>query len=190
MQSLNLEYIFSRVYEIVTGAHVDIASIPRYVIIIVGDITIIGMVLAIVLFVIVVYFQIRTVQVEHEGYRQREEEKKRRQASAEKTGVDTRWDTIVELASSSQEGDWRRAIIEADAMLEEILSSRGYTGESTGEKLKQANPLQFTTIDLAWQAHKMRNAIAHLGEAFPLTQRDTQATIDLYRRVFEEFGVL
>ena len=59
-----------------------------------------------------------------------------------------------------------------------------------GDKLKNANPLTFTTLDLAWQAHKVRNAIAHMGDTYPLTERDTHATIDLYRRVFEEFNYI
>jgi hypothetical protein len=55
-----------------------------------------------------------------------------------------------------------------------------------GERLRDANPLQFTTLDLAWKAHKVRNDIAHAGESYQLSQRDTHATIDYYRRVFEE----
>ena len=59
-----------------------------------------------------------------------------------------------------------------------------------GEKLRDANPLQFSTLDLAWQAHKVRNDIAHAGEGFHLSEREANATIDLYRRVFEEFDFI
>ncbi len=75
-------------------------------------------------------------------------------------------------------------------MLADLLAVRGYVGDTLGEMLRGANKQQFTTLDLAWEAHKMRNALAHLGEAFPLSERDTKATVDLYRRVFEEFDYI
>ena len=71
-------------------------------------------------------------------------------------------------------------------MLGEMLEVAGYRGASIGDKLKDANPLQMKTLDLAWKAHKIRNDIAHGGEGFHLSERDTKATIDFYRQVFEE----
>ena len=47
-----------------------------------------------------------------------------------------------------------------------------------------------TTLDLAWKAHIVRNDIAHQGESYELNVRDTQTTIDYYKRVFEELGAI
>ena len=94
------------------------------------------------------------------------------------------------LAGGPHEGDWRRAIMEADIMMSNMLDSRGYQGATVSDQLRQANPIQFTTLDLAWKAHKVRNEIAHQGESLTLTERTARATIDLYRRVFEEFDYL
>ncbi len=80
--------------------------------------------------------------------------------------------------------------MEADIILGDMLSHQGYRGQSIGDKLKDANPLQFTTLDLAWQAHKVRNDIAHAGEGFHLSEWDTKGTLDFYRRVFEEFDYI
>ncbi|TSC68525.1 MAG: Uncharacterized protein G01um101456_612, partial [Parcubacteria group bacterium Gr01-1014_56] len=95
-----------------------------------------------------------------------------------------------ELANTPNESDWRLAILESDIMLGDLLLEQGYRGEGIGERLRDANPLQFNTLDLAWQAHKVRNDIAHAGEGFHLSQREANATIDLYRRVFEEFDFI
>ncbi len=100
------------------------------------------------------------------------------------------WERIVTLANSPVESDWRRAILEADVMLGGVLTAQGYRGTSIGEMLKTANPIQFTTLDMAWAAHKIRNEVAHGGENFVLTERETRGTIDLYRQVFEEFNYL
>jgi hypothetical protein len=75
-----------------------------------------------------------------------------------------RWERVRELANTTSESDWRLAILEADIMLNDLLKEQGYRGEGIGERLRDANPLQFATLDLAWQAHKVRNDIAHAGE--------------------------
>lgn len=187
---LNIEYIMLRIFDAFTNTNVSGDSAMAAVAALVHIVWISGLVLAFIILILLVYVRIRLEQVEHAGFHHLEEEERRRQAQAERTGTNDRWDVVVALASSSSESDWRRAIVEADIILASVLAERGYTGESVGDQLKLANPLQFTTIDLAWEAHKMRNALAHLGEAFPLTERDARATIDLYRRVFEEFGVV
>ncbi len=190
LSSLNLEYIILRIYDAFSGVQGIVSGIPRYVIIVTGDISTVGMVIAALFFIAVVYLQIRLVQVEHAGYAFQEEERRRRQEHAEHVGINSRWDAVVGLASSPNEGDWRRAILEADIMLADLLTNSGYQGDTIADQLRNANRLQFTTLDLAWEAHKVRNAVAHLGEAFPLTERDVHSTMDLYRRVFEEFSVV
>ncbi len=98
-----------------------------------------------------------------------------------------RWDRIVTHVSSGNPSDWRLAIIEADIMLDELVSRIGYIGPSLGEKLKQVSRGDFETIDAAWEAHKIRNRIAHAGSDFILTQREARRVIELYASVFNEF---
>ena len=100
----------------------------------------------------------------------------------------SRWQHVLTLIESPHESDWRQAILEADIMLDEILDEQGYTGESVGEKLKQVNPARFATIRDAWDAHMVRNAIAHQGSAYQLTEHIAHRTIAHYENVFREFG--
>lgn len=101
-----------------------------------------------------------------------------------------RWDIIQKRVTENSPESWRIAIIEADILLEETLTNAGYPGQTLGEKLKGANPQSFTTVQDAWEAHKVRNEIAHAGSDFVLTQRIAQSTITRYERVFREFGVV
>lgn len=101
-----------------------------------------------------------------------------------------RWEHVRTLAASESPGDWRTAIIEADIMLDELLTSMGHHGESLGDKLKSVEVSDFKTIDLAWDGHKVRNRIAHHGSDFILTERETKRVVDLYRQVFEEFDYI
>ncbi|MCR4285266.1 MAG: hypothetical protein NUW00_00020 [Candidatus Kaiserbacteria bacterium] len=108
-------------------------------------------------------------------------------------GVGTRsarWDVIQKRAGEPNPESWRVAIIEADILLDETLSKAGYVGKSLGEKLKSANPSSFTTIQDAWEAHKVRNDIAHVGSDFVLTQRVAKETLLRFERVFREFSVI
>lgn len=108
-------------------------------------------------------------------------------ASGEKN---ERWEHILSLASSENPGDWRLAIIEADVALEELVRSMSYRGDTLGDMLKSVEKSDFLTLDLAWEAHKIRNRIAHHGSDYILTEREAKRVINLYRQVFEEFDVI
>lgn len=101
-----------------------------------------------------------------------------------------RWNRVMEHASSNDEHKWRLAILEADIMLNELLDVQGYKGETMGEKMKQVNRADFNSIDDAWEAHKMRNRVAHEGSEITLTERDKNRIIGQYARVFNEFGFI
>ncbi|MDD5318647.1 MAG: hypothetical protein PHF79_02390 [Candidatus Pacebacteria bacterium] len=107
--------------------------------------------------------------------------------AADKPYLNERWQKVLDHSESVSPGDWRLAIIEADILLEEMLEHMGYQGESIGDKLKQINPSEFLTLNNAWEAHKVRNAIAHEGISFSLTKDVVRQTIQNYRKVFEEF---
>ena len=100
-------------------------------------------------------------------------------------------DRFAELQShteSSNPNDWKLAIIEADILLDDLLKQRGYAGISLGDRLKSISPSVLHSLDDAWQAHKVRNQIAHAGADFVLTQKIARETIMMYKRVFAELG--
>ncbi len=89
--------------------------------------------------------------------------------------------------SSTSEALWRIGIMEADNLLLETLREKGYRGDGLGEMLKTAS---FKTIDLAWDAHKIRNRIAHEGSDFELTEREAKRAFVLYESVLRELKVV
>ncbi|MBA3733548.1 hypothetical protein H0W91_04235 [Patescibacteria group bacterium] len=100
------------------------------------------------------------------------------------------WERVLAHTESLNENDWRLAIMEADIMLDDLLNKLSLSGETIGEKLKSVEKSDFLTIDNAWEAHKIRNQIAHEGQAFALNQREAKRVIGLYRDVFEEFQTI
>jgi hypothetical protein len=101
----------------------------------------------------------------------------------------SRMDDVFAHIESENPNDWKLAIIEADIILDDLLKERGFIGNTLGERLKSISPSQLATLNDAWEAHKIRNHIAHEGADFVLTYRLAQDTINRYRRVFTEFGV-
>ncbi len=98
-------------------------------------------------------------------------------------------DVLTHIASDNP-NDWKLAIIEADIILDDGLKKAGYIGGSLGERLKSISSGQLRSLDDAWEAHKVRNQIAHGGADFVLTKRLAEDTIKQYRRVFEELGLV
>jgi hypothetical protein len=99
-----------------------------------------------------------------------------------------RWKLVLAHISSDNPSDWRLAILEADIILEETLDKAGYVGETVGDKLKNAERRPFSSLNAAWEAHKIRNAIAHEGQGFELNQREASRTLSLFEGVFRELG--
>lgn len=98
-----------------------------------------------------------------------------------------KWMRVLKHLASENQSDWRLAILECDIILEEMVEVMGYRGDNLGEKLKQVERSDFNTIDEAWEAHKIRNAIAHEGADFLLSHHEAKRVVGLYQKVFEEF---
>ncbi|MEI6396642.1 MAG: hypothetical protein WCO48_01035 [Candidatus Taylorbacteria bacterium] len=98
-----------------------------------------------------------------------------------------RWDSVKSHIESTNPNDWRQAIMDADIILDDLLNKMEYHGESVGEKLKRVEKSDFNTLDEAWEAHKIRNQIAHEGSTTSLNQYEAKRVINLYKKVFEEF---
>ena len=98
-----------------------------------------------------------------------------------------RWESVKTHIATDNPNDWRQAIIDADIILDDILNRMGYRGESVGEKLKRVAKGDFVTLDDAWEAHKVRNEIAHGGSSMSLNHHEAKEAVNRYKRVFEEF---
>lgn len=99
------------------------------------------------------------------------------------------WEKIIKLIDSDNPNDWKLAIIEADKMLEVVVNTFDVPGENIGDKLKNIEKGDFLSLNEAWQAHKVRNQIAH-EHNFHLSQRDARVAIDNFAKVFKEFDFI
>lgn len=101
--------------------------------------------------------------------------------------LDAKWKQVMGLINSNNPTDWRLAILEADIMLGDVLEKMGFQGDTIGDKLKSVDKSDFLTLQQAWEAHLVRNQIAHEGSSFQMNEREAKRIIDLYKAVFSEF---
>lgn len=83
------------------------------------------------------------------------------------------WARIAQL-QQGREVEWHVAIMEADKLLDKALQARGFRGQTMGERLKSArNTLRDNNA--VWQAHKLRNRLAHESDVHLSHGQVTQA---------------
>ncbi len=100
------------------------------------------------------------------------------------------WQKIIKNVNSENPSDWKLAVLDADNILDALTKKMGLPGESLGERLMAVNISDFTTLDSAWEAHKVRNRIAHDGASYLLSKREARRMIELYEKVFKEFKMI
>ena len=187
----NVEYWFRLLYECLHGGcyggSVNTAQFSAWLAHLWLWVVIVGYILAVIALIVIIYCTMRLFEL-----RKREEEYYGTLLLAPETegGMNPRWLHIESLIAGTTPSEWREAIIEADIMLDDMLTKQGYEGESIGEKLKSVERSDFDTLDDAWEAHKVRNQIAHEGSAFDLSDTLARRTIARYGAVFREFKAI
>lgn len=191
---LNVEYIFFLIYNLFFGGGGYIGSIEEFytsefytsLLAFWNGLTFIATILALIFLTMFLYSAFRLYAI------RKEEDKLLEGAiivpdnpSPEEL---SRWKKIEHLFYQGGDSNWRQAIMEADIMLEDMLTVQGYDGAGVGERLKAVDPADFNTLQYAWAAHKVRNNIAHQGQEYVLTEREAKQAMHWYERVFDEFS--
>lgn len=184
---LNVEYFFRLLYELVTQSRG--ASFQGDLLQLAGQVWLLLTALSVIVCLAFLAIFIHATIRFHQVRRMEEQEYATiHPAEAEVRRDHSRWAHVRELVESPHESDWRQAIIEADIMLDDLLSQLGYPGDTVGEKLKSVDPSRFQTLQYAWDAHKVRNEIAHSGSAFKLDEHQAHRTIAMFEVVMREHG--
>ena len=190
---LNIEYFFRLLYEAIFGAHAittgggfNFAGVISFLTLLWIGVAVLAYAISLGFLALLIYSTMRLYQVQDvDALRYATITDA---AKAEDATEHLRWNHVRELIESPNESDWRQAIIESDIILDDMLTRLGYVGDTIGDKLKTADAAHFHTLNDAWEAHKVRNDIAHQGSAFVLTDHIAYRTILQYENVFKEHG--
>ena len=151
--------------------------------------------ITVIIYSIIRVFEIRKKEhahLHHEimEYKARQAEKERKKAEGGMASHNPRWREVLNYIISTNPGDWKLAVIEADSMLESLLDQLGAKGETLGDKLKSTDPEKFRDLPAAWEVHTIRNKIAHEGSSFELSSHEAKRIIALYEQIFRPYGYI
>lgn len=180
---INLDYFFGKIYDffhwlwsIFFGGHLG------------GILLVLLGLLTIGFLYVIFYTSIRMKEIATEEKKKREE--KMVTVAPVVAPKHAKWQLIQAHMFSNSSAEWRMAIIEADTLLEELTLKIGLVGISLGDRLKNASQADFLNVQAAWEAHKVRNRIAHDGSDYELTQAEANRVIRMYEDVFKEFNYI
>lgn len=95
------------------------------------------------------------------------------------------WQKILEKGKSLDENERKFAVIEADTLFDKILQLAGYLGENLGERLKNVEKGDIESLDDIWEAHKIRNRIAHEAN-FKLSSESAELALSRFEKALRE----
>lgn len=186
----NPDYLFGHMSDVVSYLFTQKTLSNLYTIVSVFSLFFI----AVIIYTTIRMFEIRKkehlhLQHEIEEYARSQalKEKKLREESIFKN---EKWKKVLDYLFSTNENDWRLAIIEADSMLFDLLTEMGFKGDDLGDKLKEANRDNLANISSAWEVHNIRNRIAHEGSSFEISLHEAKRVISLYEQIFGAFGYI
>lgn len=181
---------FRSFLDLLTGSNVTFASIGHTALVLWTIYSILAFIVSAIFVYGIIYSYIRLGQLEEEQEEDLHEQEKMWRELHDGSIENERWLNVQRHLESENPNDWKLAIIEADVLLERLLEKAGYAGTTIADRLRSASARSFSTIDDAWQAHRVRNQIAHGGSDFVLTQKTAKDTLILYERVFKEFDMI
>lgn len=95
------------------------------------------------------------------------------------------WTDIVRRANTGTPENLRWAIMEADALVDTVLKERQMPGETMADRLANFRREDSKHIDKLWDAHRLRNEIAHTP-GFAMTTRQAEKALFTYRDFLKE----
>ncbi|HEX8973962.1 MAG TPA: hypothetical protein VF817_00545 [Patescibacteria group bacterium] len=107
-----------------------------------------------------------------------------------KNKMQKRWDKVRQRLQSDNVSQYKVAIIEADAIAEELLDGLGYKGSNMSERLEQvpANHLD-NHLEALKNAHAIRNHIVHDAD-FVVDSHLAESTVGLYEEFLKYLELL
>ncbi|MDO8600544.1 MAG: hypothetical protein Q7R73_02910 [bacterium] len=108
--------------------------------------------------------------------------------SAEKEAVRESWLRIEAKLDLQNVSDWKLAVLEADALMDDVLQKRGLEGTTMGERLKSLGVAErLRSYEQLWDAHKLRNEIVH-DAMREVSYEEVKRALGYFREAFGELG--
>jgi hypothetical protein len=99
------------------------------------------------------------------------------------------WEQIRKRILSSEQQDWKIAILEADKILDEILKMSGYIGSNLDDRLELIKQENLKVLEEIKNAHNVAKQIVE-DPVMELTKEDAIISLKSYKKAFIELNLL
>jgi hypothetical protein len=95
------------------------------------------------------------------------------------------WNRIQKRMGAKTEDEYRLAIIEADNLLDDVLTKMGYEGDSILDKLNQISETVLPNVKQVLEAHQLRNNIVHDPD-YKISPESISKAMDIYEKALHD----
>ena len=115
--------------------------------------------------------------------------KRTKRGHVDREMVSGRWNTI-KLTSETGATGLKSSVGEADKLLDYVMRQMGFGGETMAERLRQGQKsFSRPQYEAIWQAHKLRNSLAH-DISVDLVPSQAKEALRTYERALKDLGAL
>ena len=100
----------------------------------------------------------------------------------------SRWLAIEQSIGRDNAASYHMAIMNADKLVDQALKDKGFGGQTMGERLKTAKAA-LPHRDNIWNAHKLRNRIAHEADA-KVSYDQARRALAQYKQTLKDLGAI
>lgn len=99
------------------------------------------------------------------------------------------WNQIIKRMRTDQLANWKAAVLEADRLMDDMLTGAGYRYPTINERFAAITPEELSNAAQIQEVHRLRNRIAQEPDFTP-TKEGVVEILRVYKKAFQEFGLL
>jgi hypothetical protein len=100
----------------------------------------------------------------------------------------SRYLTIENQLKREEPSSGHLAVLNADKLVDQALRESGISGETMGDRLKNSST-KFSDLNGLWEAHKLRNRIAHEPDV-SVTYDEARRALGSFKKALKELGAI
>ena len=104
-------------------------------------------------------------------------------------GLTNRWRNVLKRLETPNEEEYKLAVLEADAMLDQTLKRMRFAGDTLSDRLEKVSTGIIANLSEVRQANSIRNNIVH-DPNYRLTLSEARRIIEVYKTAFEGLDLI